>query len=154
MSSEFEAELTAKLTPVVAQVNLELDELSVSRSGKYRVLEIAIDGDQVDLAAISAATKRISEYLDETNLMGEQQYTLEVTTRGIDRPLVKPQHWQRNIGRLVEIKSDEFSGVGRIKSFADPLVSIETKDKTVEFDISRISQATVQVEFSKPNEQG
>lgn len=154
MSSAFEAQLSEELTPVIAQLNLELDALSVTRSGKYRVLEIALDGDQVDLDTISSATKRISEFLDDSNLMGEQQYTLEVTTRGIDRPLAKPAHWQRNVGRLVEIKSDAFSGIGRIKNFLDPVVTIEVKNQTLEINTSQISQAVVQVEFSNPNERG
>lgn len=154
MSSVSEANLIAKLEPVVAQLDLELDHLDLSKSGKYRVLELTIDGDKVDLEAISTVSRKVSQYLDETNLMGEQPYTLEVTTRGIDRPLVKPTHWRRNLGRLVKFQSAQLNGVGRIIKFENPIVSIQTDKNLYELDITQITQAVIQVEFNKPNEQG
>ena len=41
--------------------------------------------------------------LDESDVMGEQPYTLEVTSRGVDRPLTLPRHWRRNVDRLVKV---------------------------------------------------
>ena len=43
----------------------------------------------------------MSKELDANDALGEQPYTLEVTSRGVDRPLTLPRHWARNIGRLV-----------------------------------------------------
>ena len=40
--------------------------------------------------------------LDESDVMGEMPYTLEVTSRGVDRPLTLPRHWRRNEDRLVK----------------------------------------------------
>lgn len=153
MSATTVATLIANLEPVVAELGLDLDDLSLSKSGKYRVLEIALDGDAVDLDLIASASRKISEYLDENNLMGEQPYTLEVTTRGIDRPLAKPSHWQRNIGRLVKFSSTQKSGVGRITGFANPKVNLKTDKETIELDLSEISNAVVQVEFKKQSDE-
>ena len=41
--------------------------------------------------------------LDDSDVMGEQPYTLEVTSRGVDRPLTLPRHWRRNADRLVKV---------------------------------------------------
>ena len=152
MSSTTVATLFAQLEPVVAELGLELDDLTISKSGKYRVLEIALDGDVVDLDLIASASRKISEFLDETNLMGEQPYTLEVTTRGIDRPLVKPAHWQRNVGRLVKFSSGQKSGVGRIMAFTDPIITLQTDKETFDINLSEISSAVIQVEFKKLSE--
>lgn len=149
MSSTTVATLIAQLEPVVDELGLDLDDLSLSKSGKYRVLEIALDGDAVDLDLIASASRKISEFLDENNLMGEQPYTLEVTTRGIDRPLTKPSHWQRNIGRLVKFSATQKSGVGRITAFTNPKVTLQTDKEIIELDLSEISNAIVQVEFKK-----
>lgn len=148
-SSSDAAVIKEKLTPIVAKVGLEIDELKISRAGKYRVLEIAIDGDQVDLDKVAMASRSISEYLDETNLMGEQQYTLEVTTRGVDRPLSRPVHWKRNLGRLVKVSGDSINAIGRIKSFDEPIVVLEINGKDKEIDINSISKAIIEIEFSK-----
>ncbi len=149
MSSTTVATLIAQLEPVVDELGLDLDDLSLSKSGKYRVLEIALDGDAVDLDLIASASRKISEFLDENNLMGEQPYTLEVTTRGIDRPLTKTSHWQRNIGRLVKFSATQKSGVGRITAFTNPKVTLQTDKEIIELDLSEISNAIVQVEFKK-----
>lgn len=148
MSTDLVA-LTDQLSPVVTEVGLELDELKLSKAGKYRVLEIAIDGDSVDLDKIAEVSRAISAYLDESNLMGEQPYTLEVTTRGVDRPLVKPAHWQRNVGRLVKVAGDAIDATGRIKSFNNPRVTLEINGKEKDVDINSINKAVIQVEFKK-----
>ena len=151
MASTTIAELIEKLTPVVSEVGLELDDLKLSKAGKYRVLEIAVDGDEINLDLVAEASRAISEYLDNTNLMGEQAYTLEVTTRGVDRPLIKPQHWSRNIGRLVKITGDSINETGRIKSFNNPFVTLEIKGKDREIATTEISTAVIQVEFKQLN---
>ena len=47
--------------------------------------------------------------------MGEQPYTLEVTSPGTDRPLTLPRHWRRNQGRLVKVDlADKATVTGRI----------------------------------------
>jgi ribosome maturation factor RimP len=134
---------------VVAEVGLELDDLNLSKAGKYSVLEIALDGDSVDLDKVAEASRIISNYLDETDVMGNKPYTLEVTTRGVDRPLTKPVHWRRNTGRLVEVVLPEGTTLGRIKDLADQTVTLDVNGKIVEFDISVFSDAKIQVEFSR-----
>ncbi len=142
-------ELIDELTPIVVKVGLELDELKLSKAGKYRVLEVALDGDAVDLDQVANASREISAYLDESDLMGAQPYTLEVTTRGVDRPLTKEIHWQRNIGRLVEVVIAEKKHVGRIKGISGSNVEIDVNGETKQFELNQISQALIQVEFSK-----
>jgi ribosome maturation factor RimP len=142
-------ELIEKLTPVVAEVGLELDDLNLSKAGKYSVLEIALDADSVDLDKVAEASRVISNYLDETDVMGNKPYTLEVTTRGVDRPLTKPVHWRRNIGRLVEVVSPEGTTLGRIKNLVDQTVTLDVNGKTVDFDLNVLSDAKIQVEFSR-----
>ncbi len=151
MASATIAELIENLTPVVAEVGLELDDLKLSKAGKYRVLEIAVDGDEINLDLVAEASRAISEYLDNSSLMGEQAYTLEVTTRGVDRPLTKPQHWSRNIGRLVKVSGTGITETGRIKSVNFPDVTLEVNGKDLVINAFEISSAIVQVEFKQLN---
>jgi ribosome maturation factor RimP len=149
MSAKTPAELISELSPIVTEVGLELDDLKLSKAGKYRVLEIAVDGDFVDLDKIAEVSRALSVYLDEKNPLGEQSYTLEVTTRGIDRPLVKPVHWQRNVSRLVKVTGEAVELTGRIKKFENPTVTLDVNGKITEIDINTISSALIQVEFSR-----
>ena len=147
------AELTTHLSPVVSALGYEVDDIILTTAGRRRVLEVVIDADTpVDLNAISESSRAISAYLDESTVMGEMPYLLEVSSRGVDRPLAKPVHWRRNIGRLVEIKGDAHNLTGRITAFNDPIVTIEVDKKAREVDVTKISKATIQVEFKKLDE--
>lgn len=147
------SELVELLTPVVEAVGLELDDLKLSKAGKYRVLEISLDADQIDLDKVADASRSIGIFLDESDVMGEQQYTLEVATRGINSPLTKPAHWRRNIGRLVKVAGDAINETGRIKEFNDPIVTLEINGKTREVDINSITKNEIQIEFKKLSEE-
>jgi len=147
------AELTTHLSPVVSALGYEVDEIILTTAGRRRVLEVVIDADTpVDLNAIADSSRAISAYLDESTVMGEMPYLLEVSSRGVDRPLTKPAHWRRNVGRLVEIKGNAHNLTGRITAFAEPIVTINVDGKDREVDVTEISKATIQVEFKKLDE--
>ena len=83
-------------------LGLDLEAVELTPAGKKRVLRVAVDKDGgVTLDDIAEATRAVSRELDDGDLMGEQAYTLEVTSRGVDRPLTEPRHWRRNHDRLV-----------------------------------------------------
>lgn len=143
-------ELIELLTPVVEEFSLDLDDLSLSKAGKRRVLDVTVDGDDgVDLDEVAAVSRAISEKLDETDIMGSLPYVLEVGTRGVNKPLLKPAHWRRNIGRLVVVAGDAINATGRIIEFSDPMVTLEIKGKNRTLSIAEISRANIEVEFKK-----
>ena len=73
-------------TPMGA-LGLDVEAVELTAAGKRSVLRIAVDGDEgVTLDDIADAAKQVSETLDASDVMGEQSYTLEVTSRGVDRP--------------------------------------------------------------------
>ena len=143
-------ELTKLLSPIVAQFGLDLDDLHLSKAGKRRVLEIVLDGDDgVNLDQVAEVSRAVSEYLDSTEIMGEMAYLLEVGSRGVGRPLTKPSHWRRNVGRLVEVSGNAINVTGRIVDFQDPNVTLEVEGKNQVVDISTISRAMIEVEFNR-----
>ena len=143
------SELTSQLEPLVAALGYEIDDL-ILRAGRNPVLEIIVDADEpIDMNAISEVTRAVSGYLDESDVMGERPYLLEVSSRGVTRPLSKPAHWRRNVGRLVEVRGDAVNATGRIVEFADPIVTLDVDGKNKDININSISKAEIQVEFKK-----
>ena len=68
-------------------LGLDLEAVDLSSAGKRRVLRVAVDKDGgVTMDDIAEATREVSRVLDESDLMGQQAYTLEVSSRGVDRP--------------------------------------------------------------------
>jgi ribosome maturation factor RimP len=89
--------------------------------------------------------------------MGEQPYTLEVTSPGVDRPLTEPRHYRRNVSRLVTLTLHEGAPLtGRIVRAAAADVTVEvpaTKKAPARTEVvpyAAVARAVVQVEFSRP----
>ena len=96
--------LAEELTGPMDALGLDLEAVDLTSAGKRRVLRVAIDKDGgVTMDDIADATREVSRLLDDTDAMGEQAYTLEVSSPGVDRPLTLPRHWRRNAGRLVKV---------------------------------------------------
>ena len=113
--------LAGVLTEPLAASGLDVEAIDLTPAGKRRLLRVAVDKDGgVTLDDIAEATKEVSRILDETDVMGEQPYTLEVSSRGADRPLTEPRHWRRNVGRLVTVTlADKVTVTGRITESDD-----------------------------------
>ncbi len=82
-------------------MNMDLEGIRVTAAGRRQVLRVVVDADGgVSLDDIALASRELSVKLDNSAEMGEQPYTLEVSSPGVDRPLTQPRHWRRAIGRL------------------------------------------------------
>src|SRR3546814_1875458 len=90
--------IEAELTDPLAALGLDVEAVEITPAGKRRVLRVAVDKDGgVNLDDVAEATREIERVLDEeSDVMGEHPYTLEVTSRGVDRPLTLPRHWRRD----------------------------------------------------------
>ena len=153
----------------LSDIGLLVEDVAVTPAGKRRLVRIWIDrvlqdtGDTTSvtppltLDEVADATRAVSDALDETGAMGEQPYTLEVGSPGVDRPLTEPRHFRRNVSRLVTLTLVEGAPVtARITAAGDSGVTLEvpaTKKepaRSVHLAYAEVSRAVVQVEFSRP----
>ncbi len=143
--------LAAELTGPMDALGLDLEAVDLTSAGKRRVLRVAIDKDGgVTMDDIADATREVSRLLDDTNAMGEQAYTLEVSSPGVDRPLTLPRHWRRNAGRLVKVTLDEGEPVtGRITATDDDGADLDVEGTEHRVAYADVKKAKVQIEFKK-----
>jgi ribosome maturation factor RimP len=133
-------------------VGLDLEAVELTPAGKRRLLRVAVDKDGgVTLDDIADATKEVSRLLDESDVMGEQPYTLEVTSPGVDRPLTQPRHWRRNTGRLVKVAlHDGRTVTGRVVDSDDERASLDIEGSgTEQITFADVAKAKVQVELNR-----
>ena len=153
-----DSQLSSSLTPILEQFGLELEDVTVTPAGKRRLLRVTVDGDGPQgrgpsLDDIAEATKAISVALDSSDVVGSSPYTLEVSTRGISRPLTAPRHWRRNRGRLVAVHLvDGSSLTGRIEAADDEGVDLQVDEASRRIPFAEIGKAVVQVEFNRPKD--
>lgn len=142
--------LAPEISRVLERLGVELDDLTISKAGSRRVLDIVVDADAaIDLDRLADISRAISDLLDDSDLMGTAPYVMEIGTRGIGKPLTKAAHWRRNVGRLVKIKLATAEVTGRIAEFEDPKVTLNVEGQLRTFDVSSISRAVIEVDFSR-----
>ena len=139
------------LRPAASGMGLDLEDVAVSTAGRRRLLRVVVDKDGgVTLDDVAEATRELSRELDGTEVMGEQPYTLEVTSPGLDRPLTVPRHWRRNLHRLVSVTDDEGRTVtGRILDCDDEQAHLEVDGAQRAIRYADVVKARVQVEFNR-----
>lgn len=139
------AELVA---PLVEKRGIDLEEVVIKPAGRRSIVQIFIDRDGgVDLDLVAEVSREISDLLDSTDVLGNNPYTLDVGSMGVDRPLTLPRHFKRNVGRLVEVElSNGSSFVDRILEADEGNITF-SEGKAVKLD--EVKQALVQVEFSR-----
>lgn len=143
--------IEAELVDPLRAMALDVEAVEVTPAGKRRVLRVAVDKDGgVTLDDVADATREVSRVLDESDVMGEMPYTLEVTSRGVDRPLTLPRHWRRNEDRLVKATLiDGSSLTGRIRSSTDESVTLDVSGSQREVAYADVAKALVQIEFNR-----
>jgi ribosome maturation factor RimP len=151
-------------------LGLLVEDVAVTPAGRRRLVRIWIDRlvydtgpdtttatEPLSLDEVADATRAVSAALDDSDAMGEQPYTLEVTSPGVDRPLTAPHHFRRNVGRLLTLTPTEGEAVtGRlVRAGAEGLTlevpaTAKVPARTEELPYAAVSRAVVQVEFSRP----
>jgi len=145
-----QARLTRLLEPVVHALDMDLEGIRVATAGRRRVLRVTVDADGgLSLDDIALASRELSIRLDRAEEMGDDPYTLEVSSPGVDRPLTLPRHWRRNVGRLV-LAAGPAGGagiLGRIASASESGVTLEQDGSAREYSYADLGPGRVQVEF-------
>ena len=110
----------------IASLGLDLVDVAYVKEKSERILRIVIDktgGVSIDDCA--DASTAIDPLLDGSELIIDS-YTLEVSSPGIDRPLVTDRDFERNIGKLVEVHPIQIKGP---KKWFEGILQYVTEDR-------------------------
>ncbi|KJY47257.1 MULTISPECIES: ribosome maturation factor RimP [unclassified Streptomyces] len=157
MSTTQSDRLRGLLEPLVAAKGLDLEDIEMSKAGKRRMLRIIVDSDEgVELDACAELSREVSDKLDESDVMGEDEYVLEVSSPGADRPLTEHRHYVRAIGRLVKFQQVEGGElIARILDVDDEGMDLEVpgvkgrKATARRIAFTDIAKARVEIEFNR-----
>jgi ribosome maturation factor RimP len=104
----------------------EVEVLAVELNGPER-FTVFIDrvGTGVDHALCERVTDVLRDYLRE--------YTVDVSSPGVERPLRKPQHFRNIVGRKVQLRTGERRRLrGEVVDADDRTVTVRTENEAVE----------------------
>ncbi|MBZ5630155.1 MAG: ribosome maturation factor RimP [Acidobacteriia bacterium] len=143
---------------VTASQGLELVDVEFRGGGKARMLRLFIDKPggvtHEDCAFVS---REVGTILDVEDAVPGGSYTLEVSSPGLDRKLMKPSDFERFAGRRVRLTAREpVEGnrhfEGRLQGLQAGRVALEVGGKkipahTVEIDLGNVERANLVPEF-------
>lgn len=102
--AKFEHKLTEMLRPSVEQVGKELLGVEFISAGNNSILRLFIDHENgIDVDDCAEVSRQVGAILDVEDPISSE-YSLEVSSPGVDRPLFDLAHYEAVIGETVEIK--------------------------------------------------
>lgn len=134
----------------VEALGFELVDVELAGGGRSPTLRIYIDsprGDGITVDDCADVSRQLSAVFDvEDPLPGS--YTLEVSSPGLDRPLVKPADFRSRIGAAVKVKLRRPDATGR-RNFAGALVEASDSGIVVEVDRQRFDLPYAAIERAR-----
>ena len=128
----YEQKTEEYLTPIVEEYGFELVDVEYVKEGSNWYLCAYIDkpgGISVD--DCEKVSRRLSDILDEKDYI-EDSYIMEISSPGLDRPLKKEKDFQRNMGKLVEVRT--YRPIEKQKEFCGILTAFDSNSVTIDED--------------------
>ncbi len=145
-------QLQALIGPVVSSLNCELWGLEYLTQGKYTTLRLYIDASEgVTLEDCEKVSRQVSAVMDvEDPIDGE--YTLEVSSPGMDRPLYTLEQYARYIGEMVNLRlrlarDGRRKFKGKILAVEGDQVRVAVDDKEYLLAVDSIDKANIIPQF-------
>ena len=133
---------------------LEVVEVEVKGGGNNRFVRISIDKPEgVTHGDCENVSQQVGTILDVEDIIPGSHYTLEVSSPGVERKLIKPQDYQRFQGKKAKITLREpiegrRNWEGTLAGLEDGAVALETEPgTTVRFPIEQVQKANLKFEW-------
>ncbi|MEG3592411.1 MAG: ribosome maturation factor RimP [Pseudomonadota bacterium] len=142
------------IEPVIGSMGYELWGLDCNPHSSHVTLKIFIDSDQgVNLDDCTKVSEHISAMLDVEDPIGSS-YTLEVSSPGVDRILLKDEHFMKYIGEdiFVQLKwlvNGRRKITGTIKSIDDGELCLQIDNEEFFVPTNSINNACLKQKMEK-----
>jgi ribosome maturation factor RimP len=146
------------LQPYLEDDRIFIVEVIVTASKTRQNITILLDTDEgIKIEECASISRRLAHFI-ETNELIVDAYNLEVSSPGIDQPLIFKRQYIKNIGRNLKIQIAEGEQVGTLENVTDEGIVFKeevkkSKGKKVEpkesviIPFGNIQQAKVQISF-------
>lgn len=148
------AEIVEELvTPIAESLGCEVVEVEFAKKYNGDNLTVFIDKKGgVTLEDCEAVHNAIDAPLDECDPTNGKPYTLNVSSPGIDRPIVTDKDYTRNLGEELEVKlfqavEKKKVFVGKLVKFNENTITLEIGEKEQDLERKMISKATKYINF-------
>lgn len=116
-------------------------------SGNQKVL-VFVDGDEgISIDQCSQISRHVGNSMEEEDFMSGK-YTLEVSSPGLDHPIVLHRQYVKNVGRVLDIETLDGGKVdGKLLKVNSDAIEIDLNGENQSIKIEEIKQSKVKVSF-------
>jgi len=138
------------IVPTVVGMGYELVRVAMSRGGTLQIMIEPADGRAMDVEDCATLSRALSAVLDVEDPI-PSAYTLEVSSPGIDRPLIRPKDYVRWTGHLARVETVQpVEGRRRFKGtllgLMDGTVRLKLDDgKEAQFPLGLVAKAKLEI---------
>ena len=132
--------IVALINPVIEDIGYELLGVEYVASGKHSILRLYIDSaNGIGVDDCEVVSRQVSAIMDvEDPITG--QYSLEVSSPGIERPLFTLAHYQRFLGHDISLRL--FRPIEGRRKFTGSIGSINEVNETMEL-VTELGPVTI-----------
>lgn len=128
--AEYESRTEQLLLPIIEENHFELVDVEwVKEAGVYYLRAYVDKEGGITIGDCELVSRALSDLLDQYDFISEN-YILEVSSPGLDRPLRKDKDFARSIGKEVELRL--FRPVDKVKEFAGTLTAYDKETVTIQ----------------------
>lgn len=128
----YEKKTEELITPLIDAEGFELVDVEYVKEGADWYLRVYIDKDGgITVNDCGKISRAFNEILDREDYI-DDAYIFEVSSPGLLRPLKKDKDYQRNLGKLLEVKL--FAPLNGVKEFEAELKSYDKESATLVMD--------------------
>ena len=147
MIRQASAKVLQLLEPIVEGLGYEFVGAEYLPQGKHSLLRVYIDNQETGIGVddCECVSRQVSSMLDvEDPISGH--YTLEVSSPGLDRPLFRPEHFERFVGHQIKLLlSAPVNGrrkmTAELQAISGNVVTLVLEGEQIEIDFDNIEKA-------------
>ena len=127
-----------KTEPLAASEGMEVVDIELKHEGTRggRILRVYLDKEGGPaMEDLSKVSRSLSDLLDENDDVVEGAYSLEVSSPGVNRPLKRPEHFSRFVGKRVRVRTRD--AIDGRRAFLGNLVEVTSQNITINQDGKR-----------------
>ena len=112
-------QLEVLLNPMLDEDNIFLVDIIIKPSKVSQKITILLDSDEgITIQECTSISRRLAKQLEELEVFSEA-YTLEVSSPGLDQPLILLRQYRKNLGRNIKVTLKTGETVSGVLTEAD-----------------------------------
>ena len=128
-----------------------LYDVSIQGAGNNQIVKIIVDTESgITLDQCKELSKKISDLFFRKELF-VNDYRLEVSSPGVNKPLQQPYEYRRSIGKNLKViykqDNEQKTAIGKLIAFNDNIITLEENKGRIAIAIDDIEKAKIQLKW-------